>query len=219
MKKKTIFMTLFTIFILMISINVTIAYLTDDEKETNVYTIGKVSISLDETAVDELGVPIENAKRVFNNQYHLMPGYTYIKDPIVTVNAGSSDSYVRILVTINSIKELNEIFDGNFSPKKLVNEWDDEKWLYIDTLDNKDNSNTYEFRYYKVVNGLDGENKVSRKLEPLFKSFSVPGDLTKEQLETLKDLKITIIGQAIQNAGFEDNADDAWKAFDVQFNR
>ena len=215
MKKKSILMMLFTIFFLLISIGFTVAYLTDEEKALNVYTIGKVSISLNETDVDELGVPIENAKRVYDNQYHLMPGYTYVKDPTVTVNAGSSDSYVRLLVTINAIEELNEIFDGEFSPKTLVSGWDSEKWIYTDVYDDGDNSNTYEFRYYKVVNGLDGENK----LEPLFNSFIVPGDLTKEELAMLKDLNITIIGQAIQNAGFENSVDDAWKAFDMQFNK
>lgn len=218
MKKKTILMMLFTIFFLFISIGFTVAYFTDEEKASNVYTIGKVSISLNETDVDELGVPIENAKRVYDNQYHLMPGYTYVKDPTITVNAGSNDSYVRLLVTINSIEELNEIFDGNFSPKTLVNAWNKEKWIYTDVYDNGDNSNTYEFRYYKVVNGLNGEKKENNKLEPLFNSFTVPSDLTKEELSMLKDLNITIIGQAIQNAGFEDDVDNAWKAFDVQFN-
>ena len=96
MKKKTIFIMLFTIFILLFSIGVTVAYLTDEEKTTNVYTIGKVSIALDETDVDELGVPIKDANRVYENQYHLMPGYTYVKDPTITVNAGSNDSHVRI---------------------------------------------------------------------------------------------------------------------------
>ena len=124
MKKKSILMLFFTIFILLFSIGVTVAYLTDEEKLINVYTIGKVSISLNETDVDELGVPIENAKRVYDNQYHLMPGYTYTKDPTITVNAGSNDSYVRLLVTISAIEELNEIFDGSFSPKTLVNGWD-----------------------------------------------------------------------------------------------
>lgn len=219
MKKKSILMMLFTIFFLLISIGFTVAYLTDEEKALNVYTIGKVSISLNETDVDELGVPIENAKRVYDNQYHLMPGYTYTKDPTITVNAGSNDSYVRLLVTISAIEELNEIFDGSFSPKTLVNGWDSEKWLYTDVYDNGDNSNTYEFRYYKIVNGLDGDKEVANKLEPLFNSFSIPGDLTKEQLAMLKDLEITIIGQAIQKAGFENNVDDAWKAFNVQFNR
>ena len=129
MKKKTIFIILFAIFISFFSISFTVAYLTDEEKSSNVFTIGKVSISLDETDVDELGVPINGADRVIDNYYHLMPGYTYVKDPVVTVNAGSNDSYVRMLVTINKINELNNIFNGEFSPKTLVNGWDSEKWL------------------------------------------------------------------------------------------
>lgn len=218
MKKKTILIALFITFVALFSIGVTVAYLTDEDKISNVYTIGKVSISLNETDVDELGFPLEGADRVRDNQYHLMPGYTYVKDPMITINAGSSDSYVRILVTINSIEELNEIFDGNFSPETLVDGWDSKKWLYSGVLNNDDNSNTYEFRYYNPVNGFDGSEEKSKSLEPLFSSFTVPSDLTGVQLETLQELKITIIGQAIQMAGF-DSADEAWMAFKVQYNK
>ena len=112
---------------------------------------------------------------------------------------------------IDSKESLEKQIEENIKARKEM----DAENKYIDVYDDGDNSNTYEFRYYKVVNGLDGENK----LEPLFNSFIVPGDLTKEELAMLKDLNITIIGQAIQNAGFENSVDDAWKAFDMQFNK
>lgn len=219
MKKKVLLVTLFTIFVLLISTGVTLAYFTDNEDATNVYTIGKVSITLNETDVDELGVPIEGTDRVYGNEYHLMPGYTYVKDPMITVNAGSNNSYVRMLVTINEIDELNKIFGNEFLPEKMVNDWDNEKWLYEGYVDNNDNSYTYEFRYYKTVNGYDGNEKKNKKLEPLFTSFIVPDYLTGEQLEQIQKLKITIVGQAIQNAGFENGVNEAWEAFEVQFNK
>jgi len=218
MKKKIIFLILCTVFVSFFSIYATVAFLTDSDEISNVYTIGKVSITLNETDVDELGVPIDGADRVQDNQYHLMPGYTYFKDPVITVNAGSDNSYIRMLVTINKIDELNKMFQDGFLPEKMVNGWDNQKWLYKGYIDNKDNSYTYEFRYYNIVNGYDGDEKKNKKLEPLFTSFVVADELTGEQLAKLDDLNITIVGQAIQNAGFN-NSDVAWTAFDLQYNK
>ena len=47
----------------------------------------------------------------------------------------------------------------------------------------------------------------------------VSESLTKEQLETIKDMKITVIGQAVQTAGFDNDADNAWEAFEKQFEK
>lgn len=220
MKKKNIFFIIIcAILIPILSVRFTVAFLTSREKIVNTYTIGKIGIILDETDVDELGVPIENAKRVLNNEYHLMPGYTYVKDPAITVKAGSSDAYIRMMVTINKIEELKNIFGNNFKPEMLVNGWDNKIWKSINVIDNENNSYTYEFRYYKILNGYEGDNKVSKMTEPLFNSFIVPESLTGEQLETIKDLKIRVIGQAIQTTGFEDNDNEAWKTFELQFKK
>lgn len=213
MKKKNILFIFCAILVSLISIRVTTAYLTHEVGFSNTYSIGNVKIVLDETDVDELGVPIENAMRVQKNKYHLMPGYTYVKDPIITVKSGSSDSYVRILVTINKIEELKKIFGNDFKPEMLVNGWDNEVWKSVNIIENTDNSNTYEFRYYKIVSGFENERTVDKKLEPLFKSFTLPKTIDDEQLETIKDLEITIVGQAIQTQGF-DSEDIAWKSFD-----
>ena len=216
MKKKYKYITIIFIGIIIsiLSMKYTFAFLTDYEKTPNIYTIGKISIALDETDTDELGVPIENSNRVHNNEYHLLPGYTYKKDPTITIKEGSEDSYIRILVTINKIEELKKIFGNDFQLESFVNEIDDEVWKHVNTIDNNDDSNTYEFRYYELVNAHDNE----KKLASLFNSFSIPVSLTGEQLERISNLKITIIGQAIQATGFE-NEDEAWYAFQKQFNK
>lgn len=210
--KKILLVMFCAIFVSLISIHATTAYLTDEVGSDNTYTIGNVKITLDETEVDELGVPIENAIRVQNNKYHLMPGYTYIKDPIVTVKSGSSDSYVRILVTINKIEELKKIFGNDFKPEIFVDGWDNEVWKSTSIKENEDNTATYEFRYYKIVNGFENEKSIDKKLEPLFNSFTIPKTINSDQLETIKDLEIVIVGQAIQKQGF-DSEDVAWKSF------
>ena len=63
----------------------------------NTFTVGKLAITLDETDVDEWGVPVPGAtERVKANTYNLMPGRVYTKDPIVHVQPNSEKSYVFV---------------------------------------------------------------------------------------------------------------------------
>lgn len=206
MKKKGILIVFCTILVSVMSILVTTAYLTDTKTSDNTYQIGKVSIKLDESNVNELGELIDNS-RVKENNYHLMPGYTYIKDPTITVLNNSLDSYIRILVTVNKINNLKEIYGDNFSLNDICNDLSS-KWTYYgETLE--DDKVIYEYRYNDIVNALNG----NVKLEPLFKSFTIDESVTVEELETIKDLEIKIVGHAIQESGFN-GADDAWLNFD-----
>ncbi len=76
----------------------TLAYLTSQDTVTNTFTVGNVKITLDEDKVDEAGKPVEGADRVKNNEYKIIPGHTYTKDPIVHIDAQSEDSYVFVYV-------------------------------------------------------------------------------------------------------------------------
>ncbi|MFR6087431.1 MAG: SipW-dependent-type signal peptide-containing protein [Oscillospiraceae bacterium] len=63
----------------------TLAYLTGTDTVNNTFTVGNVKITLDEAKVTTDGTPVEGADRVKANEYHLLPGHTYTKDPTVTV--------------------------------------------------------------------------------------------------------------------------------------
>lgn len=218
MKKKAV--TIISVLaIITISICTTLAFLTDKETTTNTFTIGKVNISLKETDVDEHGVPIKNAEPVTENTYHLLPGKTYVKDPTITVEPGSEESYVRMLVTLNLYKEIKEVFGNDFLPENYVSGYDKTKWLYIGNEENpEENSITYEFRYYKTVNGFNGNKEEKLVLEPLFTSLMVPGEIEAKDLEKIADLKIEVIGHAIQTSGLE-TVEEAWNAFDEQYGK
>lgn len=201
----------------------TLAWLTDRESVTNTFTVGKVDITVDEADVDTDGVVVEGANRVQGNEYHLIPGQTYTKDPTMTVKAGSEESYVRMLLTLTCKEELDEIFAPGVELDSIFNGWNAAVWNYYgETVDSAANTVTYEFRYSSTVPSATSD----RKLEALFTSFTLPGKVTGEQLETLRDdpataedegFKITIEGHAIQAKGFED-ADAAWAAFGEQYN-
>lgn len=78
----------------------TLAYLKDTKTVTNTFTVGKVEITLDEAKTDEYGVTLtgNKAARVAGNEYKLIPGHTYDKDPTITVNAGSEDCWVFVKI-------------------------------------------------------------------------------------------------------------------------
>ena len=94
-KKKPII--LFSLFlILMVGVAGVYAYLTDiTDTKTNVFTVGKVEITLDETDVDD---STPNKDRDNSNTYKIIPGVTFDKDPMVTVKAGSADCWVFVEV-------------------------------------------------------------------------------------------------------------------------
>ena len=211
-KTKTLTLLLCTVLLVCVSVLGTLAYLTSQDTIINTFTVGQVNIHLDEAKVTPDGVVVEGADRVKENNYHLIPGQTYIKDPTLTVEKGSEDAYVRMLVEINCAKELDEIFAPGVALTTIFNGYDNKNWVYTNVVkDDGENTVTYEFRYKEVVK--KPTDNVS--LDPLFDSITVPETLTGEDLMKLNGLEIKAIGHAIQATGFED-ADKAWEAFEEQ---
>ena len=198
-----------------ISVMGTLAYLTDSTEVVNTFTMGNVDITLDEAKVDEYGVAIQGADRVTGNEYKLIPGKSYDKDPTVTVVKGSEESYVRMLVTVNCWDKINAICHpyGDTTLGTFFEGYDTNVWVPAGENDNVDNTHTYEFRYHTTVSAADATENV--ELEPLFTTFVAPGFLTGEDLKLLEGFKITVNAHAIQAEGFAD-ADAAWAAFDAQ---
>ena len=223
--KKIIFVCFLMAATITVSIVGTLAFLTSSDEVVNTFTIGKVKISLDEADVDDYGTEIAGASRVKENTYCLISGRTYVKDPTVTVKAGSEEAYVRMLVTINKLDVLKEVFGDDFLPQDYVDgTWDSQSWVYVSTTV-KQNTAVYEFRYYDKTEGTDTVNASNAStdivLPPLFEKFTLPGTVSGSELKLLNEgeqLKITVNAHAIQSLGF-DSADEAWAAFDEQTDR
>lgn len=212
-RNKALALSLSAVLLVGASVFGTMAYLTSTEVVENTFTVGKVALNLDEAAVKPDGTyETDINQRVEDgNEYHLMPGHTYIKDPTVTVKENSESSYIRMKVTINEQADLDTIFAPDGLPLDTFFEgFDNNKWSYIgDTKDTANDARIYEFRYYKTVAAPTEDVK----LEALFQKIKVPETVTGEQLETITDLKIKVVAEAIQADGFADD-DAAWAAFD-----
>ena len=188
----------------------TMAYLTSTDEVKNTFTVGKVEIKLDEAKVNPDGSLVEKADRVKANEYKLLPGHTYNKDPMVTVLKGSEPSYVKMTVTFSKANELDAIFAPTGADlTSIFKGYDANNWLAKgNTKDATANTRTYEFWYKEAVGAPDGDVA----LDALFDSITVPGEITKKQLATIEGMTITVNAYAIQADGFAD-ADAAWAAF------
>lgn len=239
MKKRTVALVLAIALVFAVAVGGTVAYLTSTANVKNTFTVGSVNIKLDEAKVTPDGKAVTPAERVTANDYKLMPGHVYTKDPTVTVLNGSEESYVRMKVTFNNAAAIiamctdpeygDEVtgVENAFPLIRMVNfvEANAAKWDGIipdnmvetgELLANpkyfvKDNDTLTFYFYYNEKVAAPNADKV---LETLFDSIKVPEWVTADQLNKLNDFQINVVAEAIQADGFDD-ADAAWAAFNA----
>ena len=169
-----------------IAVGGTLAYLTSTDEVVNTFTVGKVAITLDETDVDN-STPGEN-DRDQENAYKLMPGSSYIKDPIIHVSADSEVSWLFVKLE-NGLKDI--IADTTIENQMIAN-----TWTLIDAENNI-------YAYGSPVSA--GANIQT------FASFTIKGDVSNETLNTYEGKTIVVTAYAVQQEGF-DTAQAAWTA-------
>lgn len=229
--RKILGVTLSAAALMAASVFGTMAYLTDTEAVTNTFTVGKVQITLDEAKVDEYGKLLDNdnsvdtdgknlAPRVQKNDYKLIPGYTYTKDPIIHVDADSENCYLFVKVE-NGIADI-ETKTG----KTIAAQMKDLGWVKVDSnsdgkVDNADN-------VYVLAKGKEGNPDYKYTVGggahvEVFKNFTVDGDSIvnmpegeaapdgKFDIAKYADNQIVVTAYAVQAAGFEDSK-AAWGA-------
>lgn len=221
-KHKALLLSMCAVLLVAVSVFGTLAYLTDTETVKNTFTVGSVGLSLDEADVKPDGsYETDHDSRVQANEYHLLPGHTYYKDPTVTVDAGSEDAYVRMIVTVESIDDLKLALpnsddtakyyaaDGTFLLQMLCGGWDSNTWVFEGYTEKADGTEGYyEFRYKDIVE----KSETATKLDDLFETITVPGEIDNDHLAYLADVEIVVAAHAIQADGFATD-DAAWAAF------
>lgn len=240
MKKKILVACLCVALAVLTVAGTTLAYLTSADKVENTFTVGNVKITLDEAKVTTDGTPVEGADRVKANDYKLMPGHTYTKDPTVTVVKGSEEAYVRLKVTFNNATEIIAMctdpeyaedgptgVENAFPLIRMVKfvEANAAKWdgIIPDNMVGTEEmlGNAKYFVYDKTADTLTyyfyytetvAAPTADVVLPVLFDSITVPEWVTGEQLAKLDNFQIIAVAEAIQADGFA-NADAAWAAF------
>ena len=246
-KTKALLMSLCAVLLVAASVLGTMAYLTDSKDVKNTFTVGNVAIKLDEAKVDENGTQVVDkdgnpVARVTENEYKLLPGHTYTKDPTVTVLAPSVASYVRMKVTFNKASALiamctdpeyaDEVtgVENAFPLIRMVKfvKANAAKWdgiipdNMVETEDMLADAKYFAYdakadtlTYYFYYTETVAAPAADVKLATLFDSITVPQWVTGDQLKALQGFEINVVAEAIQADGFE-NVDAAWAAFAAQ---
>ena len=198
MKKtsKALLLGLCAVLLVAASILGTMAYLTDNAKVENSFTLGKVEITLTEAKVNEKGKADNSVPRVVANSYKLVPGLTYDKDPTIYVKENSEDSYLFVKVE-DEIKALEN--EGNTVEDQMV---DSNKWKNVEGTSN----------VYVYTNGGDDPCSVTASVGKdgikVFEHFTVRNTATKQDLIANKDNKIIITAYAVQANGWDGTGTD-----------
>ena len=238
--KKIALIAVCAMLLVCVTIGATVAYLTSTDEVENTFAVGKVKITLDEANVNTDGTKKDDT-RVKQNNYKLMPGHTYTKDPTVTVKSESEASYVRLKVTFNNAKNIIALCtDPEFAEDgptgvenaypliRMVNfvEANTAKWdgiipdNMVDTEEMLADAKYFAYdkesdtlTYYFYYTETVSAPATDVKLATLFDTITVPEWATGAQLEALKNFKINVVAEAIQADGFA-NADAAWAAYE-----
>ena len=150
-KTKTLALALCAVLLVVSTAFVTMAFLTDKDSVKNTFTFGQVGISLDEADVNTDGTLIEGAARVKANEYHLIPGHTYVKDPVVHVDSNSENCWLFVKLD-NGLKSI--IDSETIEEQMQINGWtsidaDKNIWAYKEIC--KANCNISTFTEFKLV--------------------------------------------------------------------
>lgn len=94
MKKKSIALLMAAVMLFGVAVGGTLAWLKDTTNTVeNTFVVGQIDIELDEKDVDN---STPDKERDISNQYDIVPGSTYEKDPTVVVKAKSEKCYLFV---------------------------------------------------------------------------------------------------------------------------
>lgn len=215
--KKIVALLLCAVLLMAASAAGTLAYLTAKDTVTNTFTVGSVSFdsenALDESDVNEYGEQLYVSKndgedpvvrddvnatdilapRVKTNEYKLIPGHFYTKDPQIHILKGSEDCYLFVKVE-NGIADIED--DSNTIAAQL----DANGWVPL-VVDGNPVANVY-CKADRVETEADKNNDIK-----IFESFKIA---TNADVSTYDDAKIVITAYAVQADGFASPA-AAWQ--------
>ncbi len=182
--KKTVLMITAIVLILGIAVGGTIAWLMDSTGPvTNTFTIGDVSITLQEHTWDATTEDLTTTTTTSgNSNYHFVPGDTLEKDPWTTVKANSEKCYLFISVTVanNTVGTVDPILEWAIA----------DGWTAYGTAPTTENGTYY---FYRVV-----DSKTTDQDFTILKNeqVKVSGDITKEHVTTINANQPTITFKA-----------------------
>lgn len=224
-KRKILALALTVAMIAILAVGGSLAYFSEKETVTNVFSAGNVGITLTESVVEKN----EADNYVATNdvitdgeqqEYDLHPGQTITKNPTITVDEGSMDAYVaaKITVEVDDAEELmkllsttghqpyidiTKLVSGGITVPgaKYIGNWQGEKEVFetdvVMTYQKPDVENNKWVIYVLVKAPVAANGKVE-----LFNTITIPTDYNNAEMAALDGLTITVDAFATQIDGF-----------------
>lgn len=244
--RKVIAMVLVLALTVAMSVAGTIAYLTDTDAATNVFTTGKVQIDLTEAVVekdedDNLVAKADGSRNdVLTNELakydygKIYPGQTIFKDPTIELLEGSEDAYIAAVITVTDgegdiekligtgyegLLGINKMVSGGFVKENDTMKTDHPLYGKLPVY----GDTTYSV-YQEVVNEdtykfyifVEGVKSAGFKAT-LFDTITIDADWGNEEMAELAELTITVDAYAVQAHGFENCYEAMTTAFAAEF--
>lgn len=195
-KNKALLLTLCAVLLVAASVMGTMAYLTSRDAVVNTFSVGSISMSLDERDVDNSTAGENDRDKA--NAYHLLPGHTYVKDPIIHIDTASEDAWIFVKVENGIAAYEAATAEGDYT--NIADQIVANGWTALDGV-----AGVYYKEYTK--------NQADKDLE-VFANFKVADNA--ESVEgwaniTADTHKINVTGYAVQKDGFQ-TALAAWNA-------
>ncbi len=189
-RTKVLILALSAILLVVTTVFATVAYLQSSVAITNTFSVGNVTITMDETKVDNLGVALtggEAGRTSSGQDYKLFPGRTYTKDPLITVVAGSEDCWLFVKVQ-NGIVGIE---DGT----TIADQMETNGWVQLEDDEGNDVTNVYT----KAAK-IDSSNEA--QTFPVFGGFTVKSTVDGSTLAGYGEAEIVVTAYAVQADGF-----------------
>ena len=193
-KNKALLLTLCAVLLVAASVMGTMAYLTSRDAVVNTFSVGSISMSLDEQDVDNSTAGENDRDKA--NAYHLLPGHTYVKDPIIHIDAASEDAWIFVKVE-NGISAYEAATADGYT--SIADQITANGWTALDGV-----TGVYYKEYTK------GQNDKDLEVFAEFKVATNADEVDGWANITADTHKINVTGYAVQMDRFENNPAGAW---------
>lgn len=195
-RNKALLTMVCAVLLVVASVLGTMAYLTSTAEVENTFTVGSVTISMDETDVDN---STDGKDRDTENNYHLLPGHEYTKDPIIHVASTSEECYLFVTVS-NEIAAIEATGDTSVASQMEAKGWK--------TVEGQTNL----YVYIGTAEGASAPLAVKADDNiPVFEKIVISGSVNNTTLARYENKTITVNAYAVQKDGFESKtASDIW---------
>lgn len=179
---KKIFLAVLALSLILFgSVNISLAYLTDMDSAYNSFTVGQVGLSLSDEAASDTRAAADNK---------LIPGCTYEKKPVITVDTASEDCWLFVKLE-NGVESIEPEGEASIAAQMEKN-----GWLPLDGVEDV-------YAYEATVS--------AGAVLTVFDGFTVSGSATAAEIQSCSGARIVLTAYAVQAAGF-DSAAAAWTA-------